>query len=199
MAVSGIRRIFLNAPAAALFAVLIILERSAYPILLLAAALVHEFGHIAAAFFVGAKIRGGSVGLIGMNILYDCGSISYGKEILVCMGGVIFNSTASILALIFFRNELGFFFAVCNIALALLNIIPINILDGGGIAKCILLMRYDYERADRKADFISFLCSFLLWIFAVYIQIRLEGNLSLLIISIYLILTSTERYLSYLY
>jgi len=87
--------------AASVFLMLISLERSVYPILLAAAVLFHELGHVAMAYLVGASISGAGSGLYRLCLYYDPARLSYRKEAWICAGGVIFNLILAALSTLF--------------------------------------------------------------------------------------------------
>lgn len=189
-----LRRICLSSETAALFALLMIIEDSEYPLLLLTAALIHEIGHMTSALIFGASFKFGGAGIAGVSIEYSCLTLSYQKELVIALSGAMSNILVAvifgILNKIYFQNLLLTFFIMCNFILGLMNILPIKAFDGGTILKCILLLIFTEETAEKIYNTVISISSVILWFFAVYIQLILGGNLSLLIISIYVLLES---------
>lgn len=189
-----LRRICLSSETAALFALLMIIEDSEYPFLLLTAAVIHELGHVAAALISGAKFRFGGAGLAGISIEYSCMNLSYKNELIIAVSGALFNIITAVVSGIVnkfcYQNLSLTFFVMCNFILALMNIFPAKAFDGGTILKCILLMIFTEETSEKLHKIITSIFAVILWISAVYIQLILGGNLSLLIISIYILLES---------
>lgn len=160
------------------------------PILLVLAYIVHETGHIVFAKLMGAeiiKIRGG---VFHLSISYDTQSISYLKEAVVCAGGVIFNLLTSLViyAVNVSNNDTLSTFLLFNLSLAIMNLYPVSILDGGGILKSLLLSKIKEDVAEKVNNWISFFFSILLWLISVYLQIIFSANISLLFISIFLLI-----------
>ena len=172
-----------------LFAMMSI-SSSPHPILLIACYGIHEGGHFIAAKLTGAKMKSFRAGFFRLCLSYDCSHISYAGELLVCAGGIIVNLSCALLSLIFGinRTENGSFFIICNLSLAIMNIYPISILDGGGILRCLFLMLFDEEKARKTSAFISFLFAFLMWLGAVYLQLVFDSNISLFLISVFLLI-----------
>ena len=160
------------------------------PFLLVLAYFIHEIGHIFFAYLMGAKIYKIRGGIFRLSLSYDTKGISYLKETIVCLGGIIFNLITA--TLVFFMNisnndTLSVFF-VFNISLALMNLYPISILDGGNIIKSLFLWKMSEDVAEKLHKWISFVSAILLWLFSIYIQIIFKSNISLLFISIFLLI-----------
>jgi Peptidase family M50. len=188
------RRVLLSSEVAALFAMLLIIEDSRYPLLLFCAAAIHECGHITAARICGVGFRMRGAGFGGISIEFDCMNLSYQKEIFIALGGAILNLIAAtictILNKVHFHSPLVSFFVICNVTLALINLTPVKFFDGCTILKCILLILFDEPTATKIHSVVTILTSILLWLTAVYVQLVLGGNLSLLLISIYIMFKS---------
>ena len=80
-------------------------------------------------------------------------------------------------------------FGISSLALAVFNLLPIRHLDGGVLLTSLLLPRLGVMRGEIFCEKISRIFTFLLWICAVSVQMRCGGNLSLLLISVYLLTT----------
>ncbi len=173
---------------AVLFSLLSI-SLSKSPILIILSYLIHETGHLAFAKIVGAKTHKIQGGVFHLSISYDSYNLSYLKEALVCSGGIIFNLIFSLLFYILNTSNsdtLSTLF-VMNLSLAIMNLYPISILDGGGIIKSLFLWKMSGEVAEKAYKFISFIFAILLWLLSVYLQIIFSSNVSLLFISIFLL------------
>ena len=175
--------------AAILFSIMnISLTKS--PLTLALSYIIHEIGHVFFAKALGAKISKIRGGVFHLSISYDTNNLSFLKEALVCGGGIIFNL---LFALIIFivntskNDTLSTFFAF-NISLALMNLYPVSILDGGGILKSLIYSKIQGDVAEKLIKYVSFFFALLLWLISVYLQIILSTNISLLFISIYLLI-----------
>ena len=163
---------------------------SPHPLMLILAYVVHEIGHLFFAKKVGAKIKKFKLRAMHLSLAYDCTKITYKKEILVQLGGIIFNLiTAAIFYLIpLFSHDTCRFFMLCNLSLALMNLYPVSILDGAGVLKSILLLKLRQDVAEKISDTVSLIAVFIMWIFSVYLQLVFSSNLSLFFISVLLMI-----------
>ena len=172
------------------------LGSSPHPFVLILCYLIHELGHITMAKLVKAQMKSFKVGTLHLSISYDCSNLSYGRELLVLLGGILFNLISA-----FFVSFLGFggetceFFVVGNISLAIMNLYPISILDGGGILKTLASMIWSRDVAEKLSKITSFICAILMWIIAVYFQIVFVSNFSLFLISVVLLVELCFTYL----
>ena len=162
------------------------ISASPYPILLIFTYAVHEIGHLLTAHVLGADVKWIRGRTFGLSIGYDSYGISYQKEAIICTGGIVFNLITAIISGICtksFNNHL----TVLNLSLAIMNLYPVSILDGGGILKNLLLTRVSEAKAEKIAFGVSFISSILMWLVAVYFQIVFMNNISLFIISVVLL------------
>ena len=173
--------------AVSVFLALLSFERSVYPLLLALTVLFHELGHLAMAYLVGAPVKSTGGGLYRLCLYYDPSAISYGREALICAGGVIFNFVLAALAIPCLPGPRAEFLLVSNLASACFNLLPLRILDGGGILRCFLLAHAGVETAERLARSVSVFFTVLLFIFSVYAQLSLRGSFSLFVLSVYMI------------
>ena len=165
------------------------ISSSPYPLCLLLCYLVHETGHIFMAYLCKAEIRDFKMSLFRMKIRYDCTRLTYGRECLVCLGGVLFNF---IFALIFSAPVFDFsdkicFFVMCNICLGLMNLYPVSILDGGNALRCFLMMCSDEIKASAISTCVSFVFAFILWLISIYLQLVFSSDVSIFFISVFLL------------
>lgn len=163
---------------------------SPHPYMLIIAYLIHELGHLFFAFLVGAKIEKFKLSTLHLSLSYDCSKITYGKEILVCLGGIIFNLiTAGIIWLIpAFCGEACQFFVICNLSLALMNLYPVSILDGAGALKALMLIKLRQDLAEKISNTVSIIAVFVMWLLSIYLQLAFSSNLSLFFISVLLLI-----------
>jgi len=166
------------------------LSASPYPFFILLSYVVHECGHLFFAKVVGPGITDFKTSLCRLCIKYDCTSVSYFRESLVCGGGVIFNLVffAIFAAPVFRFSEKLVFFSLCNLSLALMNLYPVSVLDGGGILRCTVYSVFKEKTAKRILKLTSFAFAFILWLFAVYLQLVFSSNISMFFISILLLI-----------
>ena len=172
-----------------LFLTVISISISPYPMILLLTYAIHEVGHLIFAFVCRAKVNKFKIGGFHLSLSYDCSQISYKRELLVCMGGIIFNLASAIfVSLLPFANGARVeFFVLCSICLALMNLYPAEILDGGGALKTILYILFSQSKAEKISRGVSVFAIILLWLVCVYFQLVFSSNVSLFFISVFLL------------
>ena len=166
------------------------ISASPHPLILVIVYVIHELGHLFFAKLMGAEVSSLKSSLCRLNIRYDCTKISHLREAGVVAGGVVFNL---IFALAFMlplteKSEIKSFFILCNLSLALMNLYPVNILDGGNILRCILNHLLSEEKSAKILKGISFLFAFVLWLISVYLQLVFSADVSIFFISVLLLM-----------
>lgn len=159
--------------------------RDILPILL--AALLHEAGHALACRLFRVPIRFFRPLAAGAVIGYDAARISYIQEAWIAAAGPLANLAGAFLCMPGYCERGRALFGISCLALALFNFLPIRNLDGGTFLTALLLHRGDLARCDRITSAVSSVCTVAVWIGAVSVQLRCGGNLSLLLISVYLL------------
>lgn len=165
------------------------LGTSPHPFVLIICYLIHESGHIVFSHLMGASIKKLKIGACHLSLSYDCSNLSYGRELIVQSGGIIFNLASALIVHIIpvLSGDVCDFFVLGSISLALMNLIPIAILDGGGMLKSILSLLTQHSIAEKISFCVSFICAFCMWLVAVYLQIVFSSNLSFFFISVFLL------------
>ena len=162
---------------------------SPHPFLLLLSYLIHELGHIFFAWVVGAKFEKIGGGVFKLALKYNPSSLSFKKEALICAGGIIFNLILALILGMFTKGGNAYitFLVVCNVSLALANLYPVSILDGGRLLNLILLATFSENKAKKIFKIVSFIFVIILWLISVYLQLILGANISTLLISVFLL------------
>lgn len=162
---------------------------SPHPFVLVLCYIVHEIGHIFFAWLMGARMEKLHIGTFHLSLSYDSSELSYKKELLVEAGGIIFNLIGALFAISLpFSSDPWSFFIVCSISLALMNLYPVSILDGGGMLKSVLLCILAGDVAEKVSKCVSFVCAILMWLLAVYVQIIFRASPSFFVISVVLLI-----------
>lgn len=162
------------------------------PGLLLLAALLHECGHLLCAAVLRWRRPAVHLGPAGIALRY-AGVHPPWQEIFVCMAGPAANFAAA--AICRWSSMFAPACAGCRsflfycIGLGAVNLLPIQGLDGGGILGGLCAQLFMPDRAYRICRMGSLLSVLLLWVFNLYIQMRIGFNLSLFAVSLYLTVT----------
>lgn len=172
-----------------LFSVISI-SASPHPFLLLVCYLVHELGHIITTKLLGGKIRKITVGVFKIAIGYDTYSMSYRKEFLVSIAGIATNLIFALACHIINRtdSQAMSFLVTYNLSLALVNLYPVSILDGGRLLKLVLNLFLSEEKSHKISRQVSFFGAILLWFVSIYLQLVFSANISMLLISVFLLI-----------
>lgn len=145
----------------------------------------HELWHILAIKYYGKRF-----GLISKSVGFSINSsmLSYRQEFFVCLAGPLSSLFLALLFLPFaLKTEYLMFACFTNAALFLINIIPIYPLDGGRILYAYLCERLTLDSANKISKCVTHIFLLPLLIISVIIFIRTGYNLSLLMITIYLL------------
>ncbi|MBE6600113.1 MAG: hypothetical protein E7640_02750 [Ruminococcaceae bacterium] len=161
-------------------------ERRVYTFIALAAATIHELGHIIAAKARNIELSSLSLDLLGARIGTGTRLNSYFDEIVLCAAGPLTNFFfgAAVLFSPLRTNEYTMFFAASSIALGALNLLPIKTFDGGRILTCLLARILGIYISEKIVFALSFVCCFALWCFSVYLLMRVGASLSLFVFSV---------------
>jgi len=158
------------------------------PLLLgtLAAALVHELGHLWAALACRIRIQAFTLDLLGARLRVNDSLLSYRQEILLCLGGPLVNLLC--FAEGTFLSHMGIslspFFegmTLGSLCLAVVNLLPIATFDGGRILYALLCAKGSEGLAHRLLRISSLLCLGVLWLSSVYLLLRYSASLPLFI------------------
>lgn len=158
----------------------------------LLAAFFHECGHIAAMLAIGIPLKHVKVYPFGVDITHTGRIVSYGKENFCLASGVLLNIILFLALLPFSSNEYAREFAFSNLALAILNALPIKMLDGGRILENLLVSRLDFRGASRICGKVSVFFLFLLWVIGIYLFLYSGYNSTLFLLCLYLFWKTVE-------
>ena len=149
----------------------------------LVAAALHELGHVAAARICSIRLTELRLGIFGAALRPADTLCSYGRERAMTAAGPLVNliSAGIALALPIGGEAVGMFVAA-SLFLGLLNLLPINELDGGRILSCLLSYRSP-DAARRVCRAVSAVALVSLWMLSVYLMLRCATSLSLFVFS----------------
>lgn len=162
-------------------ALFLFLDASEFTVSVLAAAAVHEAGHLIAMYLSGIHPKSITVYPFGVDITAGHSLSSYRTDIFVAAAGCAVNL---LLTAVFFAVLPTF--ALCCAVLAILNLLPIKSLDGGRIVECVLLMHKDEEQTARIVYTVSFIFIVILWMISIYLLLFAPFNPTLFFLCVYL-------------
>ena len=174
----------------ALIITTISLGASPHPMVLILCYGIHELGHLFFSYMVGAEMRGFKIGSLRLKLFYSSENLSYKRELLVQSGGIIFNLLSCLIVsfLPIFQGDVAEFFKICSLSLALFNLYPVSVLDGGGMLKSISCIFLSSTSAEKISRITSFACAVIMWLISVYLQLVFNSNISLFAISVLLLI-----------
>lgn len=177
----------------AVFAIIVISDTSQRLICCFLSALFHEAGHIATMCKLGKKPKKIICQLFNIKIIDDSRAIySYKTDLLVVLSGITVNFFLSIFSFIFYHisnMELLLTFSIVNLLTGLFNLLPVSNLDGGQAIYLILSQKFTDETANKIIDVLTVLLIFPISIAGFIVLFNSKYNFSLLLISVYLIIT----------
>ena len=151
---------------------------------ILAAALVHELGHVLAAVILGVKMRFCRTGMAGVTLSYDFSVVSHGREVLVCLAGPAAGVAVFFLG---YRSGASSYFAGASLGLTMFNLLPISFLDGGGVLSALLSMFLPADTVWIVCRTVSVIFTLVLWGGAVFLLVSIGGDISLIAAAVYLL------------
>ena len=181
----GRLRICMSPAVPIVLGLMILTDRTGISLLTVAAALLHEGGHLLAARLLGIRAERMRLGFLGMRLDMGADLLSYGQEWLLCAAGPLVSLVgAAMAAPLWGLWESARFFSCASLVLGLLNLLPIRTFDGGRMLECFLSSTLGMRASQRVMTACSFLFLFLLWATAVYFLLRVGDGLSLFCFSL---------------
>lgn len=169
-------------------AVLVLFSEPSQLAALLVAVSLHELGHIAVARGLGIGISRFHLSVLGAR-LEVAREIPYLSELLLAAGGPLSGLLLALGARIVsatFVGALGVWLAdlsTVSLCLSIFNLLPLPTLDGGRIYFCLLCSLFSLRAARLITRVLALLCLLSLWLLSVYLLLRAEFGLSMLIFS----------------
>ena len=173
-------------PSLPLFLLSIALSKDVTTMLIpIAAAFIHECGHLIAARGLNIPIKAMRLGIFGAAIDTDMLRCSYGKEIILSLCGPLANIISAFVVYFCFgvAHRHSVLFITASVFLAALNLLPAGSFDGGRIFSSFLYMHISPCYAARISEAVSFLVFLTLWTASVYFILKTGAYLSLFIFS----------------
>ena len=120
---------------------------------------LHETGHILALLFYGRKPKNIIFGFSGIRIETDSANLSYRQECFVALCGPLVNL---IFIIFFLITDISQTALVINTGLFIVNMMPVNSLDGGRFICSLLSVFFDEKRVTFIMNIL--VCSVVCWI-----------------------------------
>lgn len=155
---------------------------------LVAAIVLHEFGHLLAVRVFGGKMRGFGPAPFGLCINYDESRMSLLGEAAVAAAGCVIN-LAMVIASFALYKVLGIDlidFGIVNAALFLLNILPIRPLDGGNLLSVTVEMLFGINAAYIVTAVVTYAFGAVIFFFSSYLLLTSVSGIYPLLFSIYI-------------
>lgn len=170
-----------------------------------AAAILHELGHLLAAWVLRIEICEIRLEFSGVRIVTDSHLISFGKEVGLAAAGPLVNIMSLTAVTAFCRargiesGELlsateGFletgdgtalgiigFFAASSLMHAAINLLPVKSFDGGRILEGILSLILSPALSERVVEITTLISSLLLWTIALYLMLKIASGLGVFV------------------
>ncbi len=154
-----------------------------YIFAIFSATALHEVGHLASIYLLGGKVSDITVRPFGAVINRGENGRSYRGDIIISLAGPLANIFSLLVCL--WMGRLGAFASASTI-LALVNLIPSKPLDGYCAMKAASLLFFSPSVSEKICKSVSFIILTAIWVFAVYMIIYANFNLSLLLMVTFL-------------
>jgi len=188
-------QIYISFLFTAVIAIMLATDRTGLALPSLFAVFMHEMGHLFCMWALDTSPK--SIRLIpaSVQITRSIGS-SYKKDIAVALCGPIVNFVL-FLSLYFnylaFGNKATLYYALLNLIIGVFNMLPVKGLDGGTVLYSVLVKRMDCNKAAIVLRFVTLIMALAALALAVVLTVKGKMNLSVYIISIYLIVMSIVK------
>lgn len=160
---------------------------------------LHELSHMFAALYYKIDVNGFVIMPFGVSLRLKESQISEPMhECAVCVAGPAMNLVLALAALFFRMHSVGNlrsvdFFISSNLAIFLINIIPIVPLDGGRIFRAFMTSKFGFIRAAKTANVISQINIALIGALGIYVLYVTHFNVSIMLICTFLIFNMSSE------
>lgn len=158
----------------------------------LTAVILHEAGHIFVCASLHVSRQHLRVTPFGFSVPYSGGCLPYRYEFCISAAGPIANLLGFLSCFFLPCTRNVILFGSSCLSLAVFNLLPIRNLDGYELLVALTFPVFGCMNGARICHVISVCAAVLLFGFSALWQLRCGGNLSLLIVSIYLLFSLTK-------
>lgn len=160
----------------AVISILLLVNPNGSTLALFLFCILHETGHLSGMMLMGQKAEKIELGYYGMKICRRSNGVSKISEIIICVSGPLINIISYLVLKALKFDEL----ANINIILAVFNLLPVKILDGGRILSVIL----NYK----VVNLISRAVNIIIIITGIVVLIYSKTNYSILLVGLYILI-----------
>ena len=140
-------------------------------LLTMLAALLHEAGHLLTARLLGVGVSEITLLPLGADIKFSR-LTTYREDILTGISGAAANLLSALLLLPLGAHPAVRYFICSNLALAAINLLPVDTLDGGTVLRGILSAHMPEKTASAVMTALSAASLSVLWLCSVYLMLR---------------------------
>ena len=189
-------KIRLEVSFVALICLMLVFCKNTTVVMSLICSAFHECGHLVMMCIFKDAPEKVTMGAFGMRIDRRSGKLSYKQEALVCMGGIIVNIILAVTCFtVYFFS--GYMWAIeaalINIFIALINMMPVGMLDFSRALSCFLYMKCEIKKAQKISEIISAIFLAVFVSFCVLYCFFVKVNLSLVAVTVYLVTSYKKR------
>lgn len=169
---------------------ILVIDKSYFSVFGILFALLHELGHIFVILTKKNNINKINFGIVNIDMIYENNNFcDYKDELCIFSAGCIVNFVLYLIfILIYFAYNIYFFKIVAyqNLLICVINLLPIESLDGHKILNIILSKKLDLIKRDKILNIISIIFLIPVCILGFTILIKSKYNYSLLVLGLYL-------------
>lgn len=186
---------YISVPFAVMLAFLLILDSTGYMSASILAVALHEAGHLVAMKLTHCEPRSVRCCIGGMTIVSNRFTVAKDSIIIALSGPMVNLILAAVLWLIgsYVNNLLILAFAVVQLLVGTVNLLPVKGLDGGTVLS-ILLQKQTKFNPNLVVTIVSIVTASAVFVLGLAIAVKNVSNPSLLLLGIYLIMINVYRH-----
>ncbi len=172
-------------------------EPRGYLLFMLAAAAIHEAGHLFAFLLLGRRTPRFSLRAFGFLLTPRDATLSYKGELTVAAAGPFFNLLMALSLIPAMQAgvafEANFCFFALNLLTGVLNLLPIYGFDGGRVLRNALFLLIPPHAADRIGDAVAFAFAALFYFTTLFLFLVAGGHVFPFLLSLFLLFSELRR------
>ena len=156
--------------------------------ILLFSVAIHEIGHIFSAILIGARSENFIIHGFGVELVFPGKTLMPNKMLLLAAGGPAASFILAFCARIFGFNQLY----ITNLSIAIINLLPVFPLDGGGILWGILSPHISRKVLRKLFRFLGKFIGIIVTLFGILILTISGFNISLIYLGLFIFFSSSR-------